>query len=170
MGVLYDYFRAPDGPAALRLLAEDGGVPGGPTTVAADVDAIDAKGIDHVVMLGQLVELILDLPPDVDAVDTVMVWPPEETKPGSSEDYARLPADSPWVSGPWLEELGDRTRDALAGVDDSALPSIAERWARIEEFDGHMDPANAQTIIERFVALARRARQADERLYCWCCL
>ncbi|MEV5826911.1 hypothetical protein AB0L25_15145 [Spirillospora sp. NPDC052242] len=170
MGVLYDYFRAPDQKTALMLLDVGDGVPAGPTTVHADMDALDAKGIDPYVVLGQLIAFLLDVPWSVDLIDTVSVWPPEETKPASTEDFERLPADSPWHTGPWLEEFSDRIRDALADADDGALPSIAERWARIEEFGGHMDAAGARDVIDGFVALARRARRASDRLYCWCCL
>lgn len=170
VGVLIDYFRAPDGETALRLLDEGDGVPHGPATVGAGVDALDAKGIDPDVVLGQLVGLILAVPWSVDLIETVGVWPPEETKPRSVEEMNGLPEDSPWHTGPWLEELSNRIRDALADVDDHALPSIADEWARIEEFDGHMDMTFALDIIESFVALARRARQADDRLYCWICL
>jgi hypothetical protein len=170
VGVLIDYFRAPDGETALRLLDQGDGVPHGPATVGAGVDALDAKGIDPHVVLGQLVALILGVPWSVDLIDTVGVWPPEETKPRSAEEMDRLPEESRWHTGPWLEELGDRIRDAFAGVDDHALPAIADAWARIEEFGGHMDAALALDISESFVALARRARQADDRLYCWICL
>ncbi|MEV0403390.1 hypothetical protein [Actinoallomurus sp. NPDC050550] len=173
MGVLFDYFRAPDTEAALRLLDQGDDVPRGPATIGAGVDALDAldaKGIDPYVILGQLVGLILAVPWSIDLVETVGVWPPEETKPRSREEIERLPEESPWNTGPWLEELGDRIRDALADVDDSTLPSVADEWARIEEFGGHMDAAHALDIIEGFVALARRARQADDQLYCWICL
>ncbi|GAA2103313.1 hypothetical protein [Actinomadura alba] len=170
MGVLFDYFRASDGQVALQLLDEGDGIPHGPTTVDTDIDALDAKGIDSTVILGKLLALILNVPWSVDLVATVMVWPPEETKPASVEEADRLPEDSPWTTGPWLEELNDRVRDAFANVDDYALPSIADQWARIEEFDGHMDATLALDIVEAFVALARRAQQANERLYCWCCL
>lgn len=170
MGVLYDYFRAPDQKTALMLLDEGGGVPAGPTTVHADVDALDAKGIDPHVVFGQLIAFLLDVPWSVDLIETVFVWPSGETEPVSSEDHGRPPADSPWHTGPWLEEFSDRIRDALADVDDGALPEIAERWARIEEFDGYMDAVGARDVIDGFVALARRARQAGDRLYCWCSL
>ena len=170
MGVLFDYFRAPDRDAAFRLLDQGDGVPSGPATMGASVDALDAKGTDPVVILGKLVALILVVPWSVDLVETVDVWPPEETKPRSLEEMHRLPEDSPWNTGPWLGELSDRVRDAFAEVDDYALPSVADEWARIDEFSGHMDATLALDITEEFVALARRARQANDRLYCWMCL
>ncbi|MFD0686187.1 hypothetical protein [Actinomadura fibrosa] len=170
MGVLFDYFRAPNGETALRLLLDEDGVPASPTTVGAGLDALDAKGIDPHVILGQLVGFVLGVPWSVDLIESGLVWPPEETKPRTLDEAERLPEDSPWQTGPWLEEFGDRVRDALAGADDAALPSVAEDWTRIEEFDGTMDAAFALEITKEFVGLARRARQAGDRLYCWACL
>jgi hypothetical protein len=115
VGVLFDYFRAPDGETALRLLDEGDGVPRGPATIGAGVDALDAKGIDPYVILGKLVGLILGVPWSVGLVETVGVWPPEETRP-------------------------------------------------------RPDPTSALRFVESLVALARRARQAGDRLYCWMCL
>jgi len=169
VGVLFDYFRAPDREAALRLLDQGDGVPCGPATFGASVDALDAKGIDPDVILGKLVGLILAVPWSVDLVETVGVWPPEG-RPRSLEEMDRLPEESSWNTGPWVEELGNRIRDAFAEVDDYALPSVADEWARIEEFGGRTDAAFALDFIEKFVALARRARQANDRLYCWMCL
>ena len=71
--------------------------------------------------------------------------------------------------GPWVVELGVPFRDALADVDDAALPGLAERWCQIEELR-RLDAALALDIIERFVALARHAKESGDRLYCWCCL
>ncbi|GLY83786.1 hypothetical protein [Actinoallomurus iriomotensis] len=170
MGVLFDYFRAPDGETALRLLDQGDGVPHGPTTVGGGVDALDGKGIEPQVILGRLVGLILDVPWSLDLVETVEVWPPEETRPKSVEDWERLPEDSPWHTGPSLDELSDRIRDAFADADDHALPAIADQWTRIEEFGGHVDATSALRFVESLVALARRARRADDHLYCWMCL
>ncbi|MEV5703770.1 hypothetical protein [Actinoallomurus sp. NPDC052274] len=80
MGVLYDYFRAPDGETAFRLLDEGDGTPPGPATVHADIDALDAKGIDPDVILGQLIAFMRNVPWSVDLVQTVGVWPPPETE------------------------------------------------------------------------------------------
>src|SRR3954469_17441756 len=140
MGALYEYFRAPDRETALRLLTLDDeyGVPDGPTIVEADLDTFDAKGLDPTVVMGRLLALILQVPWRVDLVETVSVWPPEETRPASPEEMRLLPADSPWNSGVDLEEFGVSFRDAFADIDDHALPWIAEQWAGIEEFQGHM--------------------------------
>jgi hypothetical protein len=44
---------------------------------------------------------------------------------------------------------------------------VAREWARIEELGGNVDVADAQAFIESMVELARRAREADELMFCW---
>ncbi|MFH8379328.1 hypothetical protein ACH4E7_00035 [Kitasatospora sp. NPDC018058] len=77
--------------------------------------------------------------------------------------------DDPWVTGPWVTELDDATRDALAGVPDARVPEAVAQWALAEEWGG-ADPADLLPLAEELIALARRARTAGERLYCWICL
>jgi hypothetical protein len=49
MGVLYDYFRAEDDAAAVRLMDGLVGGPAGASDGGAAVDAIDLKGIEEIV-------------------------------------------------------------------------------------------------------------------------
>lgn len=72
--------------------------------------------------------------------------------------------------GPWIVQLSAELRDALAGVQPSRLPAVAERWVRTEEFWGQATAAEVLLFLGEVTALARRARQAGERLYCWACL
>lgn len=78
--------------------------------------------------------------------------------------------DSPWATGPWVEDLGAAFRDSFADVDDRRLPQICERWWPIEELPGAGDVAWAVEIAESFVALARRVGDAGQSVYCWLCL
>ncbi|MEV6302781.1 hypothetical protein AB0M02_25435 [Actinoplanes sp. NPDC051861] len=147
MGVLYDYFRAADAATVVRLMAEnDGGSPD-------EVELVDAKGIDPVVSLGKLIGFIVDEPWSVDLVRSSLVWPSGD----ELEEH----------EGPWVEELGDRTRDALAGLDPARIPELATRWAGIEEFSGYADNELLASGITEMAALARNARDAGEHLYCW---
>jgi hypothetical protein len=72
--------------------------------------------------------------------------------------------------GPWIEQLSEELRDALADVQPSRLPAVAEQWVRTEEFWNQPAAAEVLPFLGEITALARRARQADERLYCWICL
>ena len=163
MGVLFDYFRAPDAKAAARAVE----LPGGPLLPEPAFDGVEAKGIDPCVVLGQLVAFIRGVPWDVDLVRTVLVWPPPETQPATEEEYEALPEDSPWKEGPLLQALDRDVRDTLGTVDDARLPALAAQWARIEEFHHTMRTDDALSLIKDLVGLARRARDAGHPLYCW---
>jgi hypothetical protein len=169
MGVLFDYFRAADDTAAAGVA----GSVGGPLVPDDDgqppFDGVDAKGVDPAVTLAMLVAIISEVPWSTDLVATTAVWPPPETEPNSVEDAKDLPEDSPWVTGPWVEQLADRTRDTLADTAPARHREIAGRWAQIEEFELYTDvDADAlQPLVSQLVGLAQRARAAGEHLYCW---
>ncbi|QKV79748.1 hypothetical protein [Amycolatopsis sp. Hca4] len=145
---LFDYFRAPDADAVRQAL--DAG--GGATPVGAVFDGIEAKGVDPSVVLAMMVAAVRQVPWSADLVDDRLVWPV-----GVEQD--------PEYDGPWVSELNTSARDVLAGAGD--LPRVAREWARIEELGGNVDVADAQVFVESVVDLARRAREADEPLFCW---
>ncbi|WP_052423114.1 hypothetical protein [Nonomuraea candida] len=162
MGVSYDYYRAanrqaaadePDSPRAVEKP-----MPGVPA-----FDAVDAKGIDPGVILGQLVALVRDVPYSLDLVRTVTVYPPPEDAPATTEEWEALPEDSPYKEGPGIEELPADVRDTLAGIPDGRLDELAERWERIEEF-ADVPPAGGylREVITGLRGLAQRAQQEDQ--------
>lgn len=166
MGILIDYFRAPNAATAVRV-KDRLGYPLAPG--AAGFDCVEAKGIEPAVKLAKLVASILRVPWDPELVTTDTAWPPPETRPASLEEYNDLPDDTPWKEGPFVEELGVQVRDALAAVDDARLPGLAAEWAQIEEFRGYETAEDLLPLIRDLAALAKRARAADEQLYCWSC-
>ncbi|MEU4120165.1 hypothetical protein AB0F71_37395 [Kitasatospora sp. NPDC028055] len=162
MGVLTDYFRAPDAEAVVRALdAADGSL----AAVRADFDVVEAKRIDPGVVLAQLVAAIRAEPWRVDLVEDTPIWP---TTPRPGPDGPRG-EDDPWATGPWAFELDDATRDTLAELPDERIPEAVRQWAEAEEWGG-VDPADLAPLAGELIALARRARAAGERLYCWICL
>ena len=65
MGVLFDYFRAPDREVARLIGRRDGGPFGAwEGADASEVDGIEAKGLDPDVIMGQLMAMVLDQPWD----------------------------------------------------------------------------------------------------------
>lgn len=150
MGVLTDYFRARDDVDAARVRSHVGG----PTTKSdgggPPFDAVEAKGIDHAVVLGQLVAFVR-------GVD----WTPVLCD-GRLLEHASGDLDE----GPWVVALDDGIRDDLAGISPESLPDLAARWSRIEELGG-ADPEELRPILEDLRALALRARDAGEHLYEW---
>ena len=72
--------------------------------------------------------------------------------------------------GPWIVQLSEELRDALADAQASRLPVVVERWVRTEEFWDQATATEVLPFLDEVTALAGRARQASERLYCWICL
>jgi hypothetical protein len=152
MGVLYDYFRAPDTQAVLKLMELTDGGP--VATPGSTVDAVDGKGIEPTVTLGQLVAEVRGVEWDPEALGESLVWPTEDE--ATDDDAA------------WVIVLGDDARDTLAGIEDAQIPARADWWAEIEELA--MDDAEPEALVPvltELVELARRARTADDHVYCW---
>lgn len=158
MGVLYDYFRAADNEAVDKLMEITGG---GSLLSCHDgqepVDGVETKSIDPVVVLGKLVAFARDVPWTADLVTARSVWP------------AGAPYDH---EGPWVEQLDDGTRDALADIPDGQLPSLAAEWGQIEElsYGDDLPPDAMLPLLTDLVAFARRAQAAGDHVYCWSCL
>lgn len=164
MGVLTDYFRAPDDATVLRALTRTRG--GSPLTPDPPLfDGIEAKSLDPTLTLALLIAAIREVPWSVDLIDDTPVWPttppPTPDNPPSDED--------PWSTGPWTTALPPHVRDTLATLPDTALPAAVTRWSQAEELHG-TTPAALLPLARNFVSLARQARAADEQLYCWMCL
>lgn len=164
MGVLTDYFRAADGVSVVQALER---TDGGPLVGVehSTFDGVEAKGIDPCVVLGMLIAAIKQVPWSVDLVADATVWP---TTPPPGPD-SREDEDDPWVTGPWVTELNAAVRDALAGVHDADVSKLVAEWIQAEGFRG-AQVEDVQPLAEELIQLARRARDADEQIYCWMCL
>jgi hypothetical protein len=164
MGVLTDYFRAGDAASVVRALER---TDGGPLVGVEDpaFDGVEAKGVDLVVVLGNLIAAIQQVPWSVDLIPHATVWP-TTSAPGQEG-----PADEgdPWATGPWVSELGTTARDALADVPAADVPAVVAAWVQTEELEG-VRADDVRPLVEELIQLARRARDNGERLYCWICL
>ncbi|GAA2599790.1 hypothetical protein GCM10010399_33220 [Dactylosporangium fulvum] len=151
MGVLYDYFRAADDASAIKLIED---LVGGPAGNSSTVDAIDLKGIDPTVTLAELVCFVRGIEWNVNVVEEHLVWSRAEAE------------------GPWVLSIGDDVRDALASITEAQMPSLSARWGRTEELAWHgpLPDDTMLPVIENISALARRARDAGDHLYCWFCV
>jgi hypothetical protein len=149
VGVLFDYFRAPDASTAAAVLERLGG-PRDPE--APPLDAVAGKGFEPAVMLRKLQSLLTGVPYD--------------QLPEAEVELLAMEGED----GPWIVQLSEELRDALADAQPSRLPAVAEQWVRAEEFWEQPPAAEVLPFLGEVTALARRARQADERLYCWICL
>ncbi len=151
MGVLCDYFVAADDAAAIAALdlLGPGGSPASVHGEAAGLDSIDLKGIEPAVMVGKLVAFVRGIEWEPGLAAGRLLWTPDED------------------NGPWVTPMPNAARDTLAGIAPEDIPRLAERWATIEEFRGGADAAACGAIIEQISSLARRARDADHRVYAW---
>src|SRR6266498_2494408 len=126
MGVLFDYFRAPDAAAAQAMELPTG--PLVPSDAGLSVfDGVATKGVDPAVVLGQLVAIVREVPWTTDVVRTESVWPPPETAPATVTSTPmsceclspNLPA---WPGAPATRATG-----CTAGARSSGNPVLCER-------------------------------------------
>ncbi|MBR7835355.1 hypothetical protein KDL01_18925 [Actinospica durhamensis] len=163
MSVLHDYFRAPDPSTAIDWAVGPGGdwhQHGGLDDYGADW--IDAKNLDPFVVLGQLIAFARAVPFDARSTSTALLWPDEQAWPYGVQRPGR---ESPWDEGLTLVRLPEEWVTALAEISDEQMPRLALRWKDIEEIR-FAEAADAEGYIEVFRALARRARDHGQGLYC----
>jgi hypothetical protein len=162
MGLLTDYFAAtteqaaaidirtgPTGPADESARQDP---PSGDGTTRAPrriEDVLTVTGIEPTVTMATL-EAILAGADDIDIIES---------------DAEPIIADG-GPEGPWLVTLRPQLQAALLSTPPGGWPAVAERWVATEELVG--TPASAAvSFLEELAALARRASDRDQRLYCW---
>ncbi|OLZ59885.1 hypothetical protein [Amycolatopsis keratiniphila] len=146
MGVLFDYFAAPDNDAAAATID----LVGGPTEAA--LPTVQLKGVDPFVQLGTAESLLTGV--DYDTVIARDLAPV-----AMADEGARLVV-------PLTEELST----ALSDADAERLREVAEPWSRTEEFGGQADRADLAALLADLAELARGAESRGDRLYCWVCV
>jgi hypothetical protein len=150
MGVLYDYFSAPNDEEAAKVLTVEGG-PGAPDS---GYDAVALKGIDPVVQLGTLESLLTATPYD-DVIDD----PRSGSMLAAGEDYEQF-----------VVTLTGSLVAALAAAGDAGLAQVAAPWSQTDEFGGHVSPEELTPALRDLAALARRAESSGALVYCWVCV
>ena len=138
MGVLCDYFAATSDEEAAAAIDRDG-APGG---------AVHGKGIDPVVQMGTLEELLTGR--DF-----------EEILDGDADVVAARDGGQRLVA-----RLSTEVTDALAATTDERLAEVAVPWSQTEEFWGEGDPDVLGSFLRDLAGLARDARGRGQRLYC----
>jgi hypothetical protein len=167
MGVLFDYFSAASDEAAADAIdllggpgvpvrASDPGLAGvpGKTSGLPPFDTVFAKDVDPLVQLGTLEALL------------------------TGREYELIVAGSRAGHTLAIRDGGERTvvtltdqlQAALAAADHEQLASVAVPWSQTDEFWGRGDPEDLASLLSELAALARRARDRDERMYCWVCV
>ncbi|MFJ4267902.1 hypothetical protein [Paenarthrobacter nicotinovorans] len=177
MGVVFDYFSAASDEEAATVIDRVGGPisqatitppaeprrgifgrkrqPAAVTYQKVGVfDAVSGNGIDPVVQLGTLEELLTGRP-----FDDVMDDPRSGQALADREGGERL-----------VLTLTEPLCTALATASDEALEQVAIPWSETEEFWNAADPALLADFLKDLAGLARRSEASGQRLYCWVCV
>ena len=149
MGILTDYFAAPDD-AQAGSAARRGPSSPDPLTNQPVFPTVELKGIDPFVVLGTLAGLLTDRP-----------YAEAKSDPRHGELVASAGDEGPWVVAVTAELV-----TALAAATPTDLDAVAVRWAATEELEGS-DPADLAGALRRLATLCVRADDAGHRLYCW---
>jgi hypothetical protein len=158
MGVLFDYFRAPDEDVALALHRHPAGLVEAVTATGGSI--LDIQGIDPVVMLGKLAGLLSGASYEemlLSGIPTSHI-PSPELLTAEHDDSA-------------LVQLSTVVRDTLAGASDAALTEATPIWAGIEEFGSTTwrSTGEVRAIVDELVELARQAMENGQMIYCSIC-
>lgn len=155
MGVLFDYFAAKSDAEAAAVIDRVGG-PGSSETDPDLVvyDTLSVQGIEPVVQLGTLEELLTNRP-----YDEVADNPRNGHAVAVRGNGERL-----------VLTITDSLATALAQATDEDLQRIAVPWSQTEEFWGAADPDVLGSVLIDLADLARRADANGNRLYCWVCV
>jgi|GEM_PF-541355 len=179
MGVLFDYFAADSDELAASVIDRRGGPGTAPSPVPSNTprrrlfrraveqapvrredapelvfETVSVRGIDPVVQLGTLEELLTGRPYD-DIVED----------PRSGHALAMCDGGERLVM-----TLTDGVTTALLEAGNDRLAGVAAPWSQTEDFLGDGDPEVIAGFLQNLSALARRARASDQRLYCWVCV
>ncbi|MFB6610251.1 hypothetical protein ACFCVO_08030 [Agromyces sp. NPDC056379] len=150
MGILFDYFTAPDDAGAASIL-EHG--PLGPGSEPV-FPTVSTKGIDPAVGLGTAAALLTGRTFDEILADSADSGPIAEDGDGTI----------------FVIEVDDVVTEAIADADESRLREVAVPWAQAEEFGGHADPADLAEFLIAIRSIALTARSDGAGLYCWICI
>jgi len=180
MGVLYDYFAADsDGEAAsvidrvagpsTRVRPEgtpptrrgwfsrrpvDRSASGTQIRDTPSYETVPAKGIDPIIQMGTLEELLTGRP-----YDDITNDPRHGYLVADRDGGERL-----------VVALTDSLAGSLADATSERLNDVAVPWAETEEFWGQADPAALAEFLAKLAGLATRAQQKEQHLYCWVCV
>ncbi|MCY1676876.1 hypothetical protein OVA06_19585 [Pseudarthrobacter sp. SL88] len=180
VGVLFDYFSAASDEEAAAVIDRVGG-PGSQAAIGAPAeprrgifgrkrqpaapatgtfqeagvfDTVAGNGIDPVVQLGTLEELLTGR-----SFDDVMDDPRSGQALADRDGGERL-----------VLTLTEPLSTALATASDEALERVAIPWSETEEFWNAADPALLAGFLKDLAGLARRSKASGQGLYCWVCV
>ncbi|MFD7736301.1 hypothetical protein ACFV6F_38720 [Kitasatospora phosalacinea] len=159
MDLRTDYFRAADEAAVQRVMKHGQQPPG------EAFESVQTRGVDPTVSLPHLVAALRGEGSPVKDGPDRSVWPTGLQPWHPEAPAAAVDLDDPWMTGPWVVELSDETRDALAGIQRKRLPQLTSQWNRTDELKG-VERIELMRLIHQLGVLARRAQKDGQHLYC----
>lgn len=142
MGLLTDYFIAPDDAAAAGVVSQ------GP---ASTFPTVEGNGIEPTVHLGTLEEILTGR-----SFDDILA---DDSDPIAHEDdYNML-----------VLPVSTHLLDALQVSSSDSLADAAVRWSQTDELAGS-DPKPLAEFLAALAELARTARSTGSSVYCWVCV
>lgn len=120
------------------------------------VDCVPAHDMITVPHLTSLPDTAEGKPTAIDLSVATQIWPNMPQDPSS---------DLSWMAQPLIERIADTLRDRVAGIDLDSLASFIDDW--IAEVNGSVDPDACPQLAADLIALARRGRDRQLRLYNW---
>lgn len=141
MSIFCDYFAAgSDEQAAAAIAGLD----------SAQDGVVPAEGIDPMVQLGTLEELLTGRP-----YEDIWSGPRSGLLIADGGDGQRI-----------VVAVTDELCAALADASDEQLAQVCVPWSQTEEFAGEADPEQLAEVLGSLAALAQRARAAEQRVFC----
>lgn len=153
MGLLCDYFAAPSDEEAATTIDWEGGPSKPEPESAAGYQTLDLSGIDPVVQMATLEEILTGR-----TFDEIMDDPSADVVVDRDEGE-RL-----------VVRLSESLQSSLASSNEESLRSAAADWAETEEFWGEGDPNHLAGVLASLAKLASDATASNKRLYCWVCV
>jgi hypothetical protein len=98
-----------------------------------------------------------------------MLWAIIDAGPWSADRMDEFESLSGVEDGPWLERCPIGLVESLRAAERSDLDRIGREWAATEEMAGWA-AADARSLVEELISLARRADTPGRALYIWTCL
>lgn len=160
MGVLIDYFTAPTDELAAETVDWLGGPAAGVRRrglfgrARVGYPVVHGGGIDPVVMLGTLEELLTGLTFAEQLSDKSSSKPLAVRNEG---ERVVVPVRGALVS-------------ALINASPSQLAEVAEPWSQTEEFWGRGDPEQLLEFLRKLQQLSGHTAEAGTRVYSWICV
>ena len=161
MGLLCDYFIAPDDQAAAETVNWIGGPSRPPEErhLFRRLQRVDGyqtlhlDGVEPTIMMAKLEHLLIGRPFDEIRMDPT--WKMLASV-GNGERF--------------VVPITLSLQEALTSIEDGRLEDVAPRWAARDDYWPGADPATAADVLKRVSDLVKAGHASGGHVYCWVCV